>query len=79
MATVDKHPNSRFFRARYIDATGRRVCRTLKIEDRATAMKMAADFELATRQARQGAFTKDRGRQLVNQLLVAVGGRRWTR
>ena len=73
MATVDRHHQSRFWRVRFTDATGKRVTRTLKTTDKSIAMKMASDLELAARRAREGSFSTDRGRDLVNQLLVASG------
>lgn len=73
MATVDKHPNSKYYRARFTGPDGKRVCRTLKTTDRALAQKLAADLELAARQARAGTLTTERGRALVNELLAAAG------
>ena len=73
MATVDRHPDSRFYRARFTGPDGKRICRTLKTEDRAVALKMAADLELTARQARAGILTTERGRAVVNEILTAAG------
>ena len=73
MATVDRHPESRFYRARFTGPDGKRICRTLKTEDRAVALKMAADLELTARQARAGILTTERGRAVVNEILTAAG------
>ena len=71
--TIDRHPKSSFYRARFLDAHGIRVCRTLKTTDRATAMKMATDLEHTAKQARAGGLTAARGRVVLNEILEAAG------
>lgn len=73
MATIDKHPRSRFYRARYVGPDGKRICRSLKTTDRTVAMKKAADFELAAREGRAGTLTLERGRAILNEILAVSG------
>jgi hypothetical protein len=71
--TITKHPNSRFYSVLFVDADGKRICRSLKTQDRSLAMEAGAKLERAAREARAGTLTTDKGREIVNQLLVASG------
>ena len=71
--TITKHPESKYFSVLFVDADGRRVCRSLKTTNRTLATKMGADLELAARQARAGTLTTDKGREIMNQILNASG------
>ena len=71
--TITKHPQSKYFSVLFMDADGRRVCRSLKTTNRTLATKMGADLELAARQARAGTLTTDKGREIMNQILNASG------
>ncbi len=71
--TITKHPKSKYFSVLFMDADGKRVCRSLKTTDRTLATKLGADLELAARQARAGTLTTDKGREIMNQILNASG------
>ena len=71
--TITKHPESKYFSVLFMDADGKRVCRSLKTTDRTLATKLGADLELAARQARAGTLTTDKGREILNQILNASG------
>jgi integrase len=73
MASVDRHPRSKYFRAFFIGPDGKRICRTLETTERSVAVKIAADLELAARKARAGTLTADRGRKVLNEILEAAG------
>jgi integrase len=71
--TIDRHPKSPFYRVRFVDGNGIRVCRTLRTSDKTIAMKMATDLEHAAKQARAGSLTAARGRVILNEILVTAG------
>ena len=73
MASVDRHPRSKYYRAFFVGPDGKRICRTLETTDRTVAVKIAADLELAARKARAGTLTADRGRKVLNEILEAAG------
>jgi integrase len=70
MAELRKHPQSRFFSARFYDADGRQLTRSTKCTNRREAMKVAIAFEEAARTKR----TARQVRAVISELHQAVTG-----
>ena len=58
MASLWKHPKSRFWTACYTNSEGRQVKRSTKLTDRRKALKVAQEFEELERQAKEGGVTR---------------------
>ena len=70
MAELRKHPQSRFFSARFYDAAGRQLTRSTKCTNRREAMKVAQAYEEAARAKR----TAKQVREVITALHQSVGG-----
>ena len=70
MAELRKHPQSRFFSARFYDAAGRQLTRSTKCTNRREAMKVALAYEEAARAKR----TAKQVREVIITLHQSVGG-----
>lgn len=70
MASVWKHPNSRYWSACYYDADGRRLKRSTKQTDRRKALRVAEALEAAYRD-RIAAGT---ARKLINYAVEEITG-----
>jgi integrase len=73
MATLWKHPNSRFWTAQYIDADGKRVKRSTKQEGRKTAQGVADAWEDAAVMGRAGELTQAAGIKAIARTMEAAG------
>lgn len=73
MATLWKHPNSRFWTAQYIDADGKRVKRSTKQEGRKTAQGVADAWENAAVMGRAGELTQAAGIKAIARTMEAAG------
>lgn len=70
MAELRKHPQSRFFSARFYDADGRQLTRSTKCTNRREAMRVAIAFEEAARTKR----TARQVREVISELHQSVTG-----
>ena len=73
MACVWKHPESKFWFARYRDANGRRVNRSTQETSRRTASIMAEQWERAARNAAHGKLTRGRAKDVLDEILASTG------
>ena len=73
MATLWKHPNSRFWTAQYIDADGKRVKRSTKQEGRKTAQGVADAWEDAASMGRAGELTQAAGIRAISRTMEVAG------
>ena len=74
MATVWKHPKSKFWTACYTNREGRQMKRSTKLTNRSKALKVALEFEDAERSAKEGLATTVQLQKVVNQLAEEVTG-----
>jgi hypothetical protein len=58
MASLWKHPNSRFWTACYTDKDGKQVKRSTKQTDKRKALAIAVEFERVEQQTRRGVLGK---------------------
>ena len=70
MACIWKHPNSKYWIARFYDLSGKRRNRSTKSEDRREARKLAAIFEEAARRKR----TALQSRRVISALHKEITG-----
>lgn len=74
MACVWRHPESKFWFARFTDATGKQVNRTTRQTTRAQAQKVADGFEHAVNLAQGGLLTREKASAVVSEILERVTG-----
>lgn len=73
MATLWKHPNSRYWTAQYIDADGKRVKRTTKQEEKKAAQRVADEWEDAATLGRAGELTQAAGIRAISRTMEVAG------
>ncbi len=74
MATVWKHPKSRFWTACYTNRNGKQVKRSTKLTNRNKAQRVALEFEEMERGAKEGSATTIQLQKVVNELAEKVTG-----
>jgi len=74
MASLTKHPKSRFWIACYTTRDGRQVKRSTKLTNRSQAMKVALQFEENEQDAKRGMATAVQLQKVVNELAQEVTG-----
>lgn len=74
MASLTKHPKSRFWTACYTNAAGKQVKRSTKLTIRSKAMKVALQFEENEQHAKEGVATAVQLQKVVNELAQEVTG-----
>lgn len=74
MASLTKHPKSRFWTACYTNRDGKQIKRSTKLTNRSQAMKVALEFEDMERQAKEGVATTVQLQKVVNELAEDVTG-----
>ena len=74
MASLTKHPKSKYFTACYTDKDGRRVKRSTKSTDRNTALRIAIEWEEAEQKAREGNLTKAQLTRILSELSERATG-----
>src|SRR6476660_6035169 len=73
-AKRDGKPRSPFWYACYTDALGRRLKKSTGLTAKSKAMEMARALEKASEEARRGALTEARTRELLSEVLQSVNG-----
>ncbi len=73
MASVRKHPKSKFWYACFTDSNGVRTTRSTKTKNRTTALKMAVEWEKAATQASEGRLTEAQARTVINSIMEHAG------
>src|SRR6266849_242262 len=63
-----------FWYASFTDATGRRVKRSTGLTSKSKALEMARALQKASDEARRGALTEARTRELLSEVLQSVNG-----
>ena len=66
--------HSPFWYACYTDATGRRMKKSTGLTARSKALEMARALQKAADEARRGALTEARARELLGEVLQSVNG-----
>jgi integrase len=74
MASIHRHPESRYYQAAYVDADGRRVYRSTKQTNHSDAWRVALTFEDAAREARHGNVTAAQMRKVIGMTLKNISG-----
>lgn len=76
MPYVVKHASGRspYWFAVYRDETGRRRKRSTKLTSKSKALEVAYTLQKAAKEARQGALTEARTRELLSEILQSVNG-----
>jgi integrase len=74
MASIWRHPKSKYFTACFTDHTGRQVKRSTKKTDRDEAMTIALEYERAERSARDGVLTEAQCRRVLSDILERTTG-----
>jgi len=74
MASIWKHPKSRYWSACFTDLNGRQLKRSTKRTDRNEALVIAQNFEFAERQARDGLLTEGQCRSVLSDILQKATG-----
>lgn len=74
MSSLARHPKSRFWYACYASRDGRQVKKSTKTEDKASALRMAIEWERVERLARDGVASTFQFQQVVNQVSREVMG-----
>ena len=74
MANVWKHPNSKFWYARFADETGRWVNRSTKQVKKGDAMQVALEWERAARLGRDKELTEVQSRRILSGILERTVG-----
>ena len=74
MASLTKHPKSRYWTACYTNAAGKQVKRSTKLTIRSKAMKVALQFEENEQHAKEGVATAVQLQKVVNELAQEVTG-----
>src|SRR5437868_411436 len=74
MASLFKHPKSRFWSACYTDRAGRQLKRSTKCTDKAQAMRIALELDQVEKQAAAGAVTTAQLRKILNDVSEKITG-----
>ncbi|MCU0771771.1 MAG: tyrosine-type recombinase/integrase [Verrucomicrobia bacterium] len=74
MASIWRHPNSKYWTACYTDESGRQVKKTTKQTDRNKALEIALELEHTADQARQGVLTEAKCREILSGILERTTG-----
>jgi len=75
MASVSKDQRwTRYWYAHYTDALGRRCKKSTGLTSRSKALEMAQGLQRAANEARRGALTEARTRELLSEILQSVSG-----
>jgi integrase len=76
MASVVRDPRGRspFWYACYTDATGKRLKKSTRLTAKSKALEMARGLQKAADEAKRGALTEARTRELLGQILQSVTG-----
>ncbi len=74
MASVHKHPGSRYWYCAFKDADGRRVYRTSRQVSRRNALHMAQALEDAARKATAGLLTETIMRRIITRTRALMEG-----
>lgn len=74
MASVWKHPRSPYWFAGFVDARGRRLCRSTKQRTRRKALETAVTWEKAGWDGRNGALSEAQARRVVSELVKQAAG-----
>ncbi len=74
MASLFKHPKSRFWSACYTDRNGRQLKRSTKSTDKAHAMRIALELEQAEGHAGAAALTTTQLRKVLNDVSERITG-----
>lgn len=74
MASITKHPKSRFWSACFTNRDGRQLKRSTKSTDRNQALEIAVELERVERQAKQGTLTTTQLRKVLNDVSEKVTG-----
>src|ERR1017187_8594824 len=74
MASVTKHPKSRFWTACFSGRDGRQMKRSAKTTDRNAALEIALELGRVERQAKAGALTTNQLRKVLNDVSEKVNG-----
>jgi integrase len=73
-AERDGKRRSRFWYACYTDAKGRRLKKSTELTSKSKALEMARALQKASDEARRGALTEARTRELLSEVLESVNG-----
>ena len=74
MASITKHPKSKYYSARFTDALGRRVCRSTKQTHHKKAQAVADAWEKAAQQARLHELTQAASTKVLGELMQQTMG-----
>lgn len=74
MASLTKHPKSKFWTACYTSRDGRQLKRSTKTTDRNQAYEVAIELERVEKQAKQGVLTTNQLRKVLNDVSERVNG-----
>ena len=74
MASLWKHPNSRFWTACYTDKDGKQVKRSTKQTDKRKALAIAVEFERVEQQTRRGVLSTLQIQKVFNDLVEKTTG-----
>src|SRR5262249_61466175 len=75
MASVSKDPRwDRYWYAHYTDPLGRRRKKSTGLTSKSKALEMAHALQRAANEARRGALTEARTRDLLSEILQSVNG-----
>ena len=74
MASIWRHPNSRFWTACFTDSTGRQRKRSTKQTDRQKAQTVALELERAEASAKASLITEAQCRKLLSEILERTTG-----
>jgi integrase len=70
----DSRNRSPFWYAVYRDATGRRLKKSTKLTARSQALEVASELDKTSAEARRGALTEARTRDLLSEVLQSING-----
>jgi len=73
MASIWKHPRSRFYYCEYVDADGKRVQQSTKQEDRKAAQRVANEWEDAAASGRAKELTITQAQRVLSRTLEVAG------
>jgi len=74
MASIWKHPNSKYWSACYTDHSGRRIKVSTKKTDRNSALLIALEYERAEAKSRDGVLTGVQCRKVLSEILEKTTG-----
>jgi len=74
MASLWKHPNSKFWTACFTDEAGRRIKKSTKLTNRKDAMTAALAFEEAATKARSAELTRAQALKVISEMMEKIHG-----